>query len=150
MMIDYLATITLLRCCLNEVYMATYRKNIQRSSEHWLNEKWRPMMGWMYMAICTFDFIVAPILWSLLQARDHGMIATQWQPLTLQGAGLFHLAMGAILGITAYGRTQEKINLPTTPTPLISTNLNLGVPSTPAITNVAGKKAPIPLDDPML
>jgi hypothetical protein len=32
------------------------------------------------------------------------------EPLTLQGAGLFHMAMGAILGIAAYGRTQEKLN----------------------------------------
>jgi len=29
--------------------------------------------------------------------------------MTLQGAGLFHLAMGGVLGVTAYGRTQEKI-----------------------------------------
>jgi hypothetical protein len=29
--------------------------------------------------------------------------------LTLQGAGLFHMAMGAVLGITAYGRSKEKI-----------------------------------------
>lgn len=79
-------------------------------AEHWLNEKWRPAMGWMYMAICIFDFMIAPILWSVLQSRDHGQITSQWQPLTLQGAGLFHLAMGAILGITAYGRTQEKLN----------------------------------------
>jgi hypothetical protein len=34
---------------------------------------------------------------------------TQWQPLTLQGAGLFHIAMGAVLGIAAMGRTQEKL-----------------------------------------
>ena len=78
--------------------------------EHWMNSKWRPMMGWMYMAICLFDFMIAPILWSLIQAYFHGGIATQWQPLTLQGAGLFHLAMGAVIGISAYGRTQEKLN----------------------------------------
>jgi len=30
--------------------------------------------------------------------------------LTLQGAGLFHIAMGAVLGIAAFGRTQEKLN----------------------------------------
>jgi hypothetical protein len=35
---------------------------------------------------------------------------TQWNPLTLQGAGLFHIAMGAVLGIAAFGRTQEKLN----------------------------------------
>lgn len=78
--------------------------------EDWMNSKWRPMMGWMYMSICMFDFMIAPILWSLLQAKDHGMISSQWQPLTLQGAGLFHLAMGAVLGIAAHGRTQEKLN----------------------------------------
>jgi hypothetical protein len=30
--------------------------------------------------------------------------------LTLQGAGLFHIAMGAIIGVAAWGRTQEKLN----------------------------------------
>ena len=91
--------------------MATrHRHSADQKAEHWLNDKWRPMMGWMYMAICTFDFMVAPILWSLLQAKDHGVVNSQWQPLTLQGAGLFHLAMGAVLGISAYGRTQEKLN----------------------------------------
>jgi hypothetical protein len=28
---------------------------------------------------------------------------------TLQGAGLYHIAMGAVLGIAAYGRTKEKV-----------------------------------------
>jgi len=67
------------------------------------------MMGWMYMVVCSFDFVLAPILWSLLQSFSHGSVQTQWQPLTLQGAGLFHIAMGAVLGIAAYGRTQEKL-----------------------------------------
>jgi hypothetical protein len=65
--------------------------------------------GWMYMSVCMFDFMIAPILWSLIQAAFHGSIQTQWQPLTLQGAGLFHIAMGAVLGIAAMGRTQEKL-----------------------------------------
>lgn len=82
----------------------------EKKREDWMNTKWRPMMGWMYMAVCIFDFILAPILWSLLQALSKGSIQMQWQPLTLQGAGLFHIAMGAVLGIAAYGRTQEKIN----------------------------------------
>jgi hypothetical protein len=33
-----------------------------------------------------------------------------WTPLTLQGGGLYHIAMGAIIGVSAYGRTQEKLN----------------------------------------
>jgi hypothetical protein len=80
----------------------------ESKKEDWMNSKWRPMMGWMYMVICTMDMVVFPILWSLLQAVTHTAI-TQWNPLTLQGAGLFHIAMGAVLGIAAFGRTQEKL-----------------------------------------
>ena len=76
--------------------------------EDWMNSKWRPMMGWMYMLVCTMDMVVFPILWSLLQTTT-GTNITQWNPLTLQGAGLFHIAMGAVLGIAAFGRTQEKL-----------------------------------------
>lgn len=76
--------------------------------EDWMNSKWRPMMGWMYMLVCTMDMVIFPILWSLLQTMTHSPI-TQWNPLTLQGAGLFHIAMGAVLGIAAFGRTQEKL-----------------------------------------
>lgn len=81
----------------------------EQQKEDWMNSKWRPMMGWMYMAVCTCDFMLFPVLWSLLQSFSHGTINSQWQPLTLQGAGLFHIAMGAVLGIAAYGRTQEKL-----------------------------------------
>ena len=69
---------------------------------------WRPMMGWMYMLICLLDMAVFPVLWALWQGVNHVNI-TQWNPLTLQGAGLFHIAMGAVLGISAFGRTQEKL-----------------------------------------
>ena len=75
-----------------------------------MNSKWRPACGWMYIAVCLFDFMLAPILWSVTQAVFHGGVNVQWQPLTLQGAGLFHVAMGAIIGVSAYGRTQEKLN----------------------------------------
>ena len=81
----------------------------EQKKEDWMNSKWRPMMGWMYMLVCTMDMIVFPILWSLLQTST-GTAITQWNPLTLQGAGLFHIAMGAVLGIAAFGRTQEKLN----------------------------------------
>ena len=80
----------------------------EQKKEDWMNSKWRPMMGWMYMLVCTMDMIVFPILWSLLQTTT-GTAITQWNPLTLQGAGLFHIAMGAVLGIAAFGRTQEKM-----------------------------------------
>jgi len=81
----------------------------ESDEEHWLHSKWRPAMGWMYFGVCIFDFVLAPILWSLLQAIYKGQVTSQWQPLTMQGAGLFHISMGAIIGISAYGRTQEKM-----------------------------------------
>lgn len=81
----------------------------EKKKEDWMNSKWRPMMGWMYMGVCIFDFVLAPILWTGIQAYFRGGITTQWQPLTLQGGGLFHVAMGAVIGINAYGRTQEKL-----------------------------------------
>lgn len=80
-----------------------------KDSTDWINKKWRPVMGWVYMMTCTADFVLFPIMWSLLQALSKGNVTSQWQPLTLQGAGLYHIAMGAVLGIAAYGRTKEKI-----------------------------------------
>jgi hypothetical protein len=82
---------------------------LDKDATDWINKKWRPVMGWIYMLTCTSDFVIFPVLWSLLQALTGGQVTSQWQPLTLQGAGLYHIAMGAVLGIAAYGRTQEKI-----------------------------------------
>jgi hypothetical protein len=100
----------------------------------WMQKLWRPAMGWMYMIICLADMIVFPVLWSLLQAVTHTAI-TQWNPLTLQGAGLFHIAMGAVLGISAFGRTQEKLagtasNTTSTPTTGGFSNGNTTAPTT--------------------
>jgi hypothetical protein len=81
-----------------------------KKKEDWMNSKWRPAMGWLYLVVCSADFVIFPILWSVLQGMFHGTVNSQWQPLTLQGAGLFHIAMGAIIGVAAWGRTQEKLN----------------------------------------
>ena len=82
---------------------------LDKGATDWINKKMRPMMGWIYMLTCTCDFVIFPVLWSVLQAMSHGSVTSQWQPLTLQGAGLYHIAMGAVLGIAAYGRTKEKV-----------------------------------------
>jgi len=92
---------------------ADAKSNDEKKKEDWMNSKWRPAMGWMYMIVCVFDFIVFPIMYTIVQfweteaAND---AFRQWQPLTLAGAGLFHMAMGAVLGLSAWGRTQEKLN----------------------------------------
>jgi len=77
--------------------------------ENWINSKWRPAMGWVYMITCTCDFILFPVIWTMLQSAT-GINITQWNPITLQGAGLYHVAMGAVLGVTAWSRGQEKMN----------------------------------------
>jgi hypothetical protein len=78
------------------------------NNETWFNNKWRPAMGWTYMVTCVMDFIVFPVTWNLLQA-SLGQTITQWNPLTLQGAGLYHMAMGAVVGVTAWQRSREKM-----------------------------------------
>ena len=88
------------------------QKAEDKAVEDWMTKKWRPMMAVMYMCVCTFDFILAPILWAVVQfweTQAANDAFRQWSPLTLQGAGLFHMAMGAVLGITAWSRGQEKL-----------------------------------------
>lgn len=118
-----------------------------KKKEDWMQSKWRPAMGWMYMMVCITDFVLFPILWSLIQVIGGGEVRTQWQPLTLQGAGLFHIAMGAVLGLAAYGRTQEKVaganngglQLPTGP---VGTTYTPPAPSAPSQSFSAPRSTP--------
>jgi hypothetical protein len=58
------------------------------------------------------DFAVFPIMFTIVQFWETAIqndAFRQWVPITLQGGGLFHVAMGAVLGVSAYGRTQEKV-----------------------------------------
>ena len=112
-----------------------------KKDEDWMQKKWRPAMGWMYMIVCMMDMVIFPVLWSILQAFNHGQVTNQWQPLTLQGAGLFHLAMGAVLGIAAFGRTQEKMaGAAVNPTPVIT--------PTPIPTPAPSFGSPVPVSKP--
>lgn len=92
-----------------EFNAASDGESLVLADENWVNKHWRPAMGWLYMTTCAFDFVLFPILWSMLQAVHSGQVTSQWQPVTLQGAGLYHIAMGTILGVAAYGRTREKL-----------------------------------------
>ena len=94
----------------------------------WLRSLWRPIAALTYLSICVFDFIIAPYY---VQAQPHDLAEIfkyilqmpveqqsealavmyakgQWQSLTLQGGGLFHIAFGAILGAAAWTRGMEK------------------------------------------
>jgi len=111
-----------------------------KKDEDWMQKKWRPAMGWMYMVVCMMDMVIFPILWSLVQVLTKQPVS-QWNPLTLQGAGLFHLAMGAVLGIAAFGRTQEKIaGTAVNPAPVIT--------PTPIPTPAPSFGSPVPMAKP--
>lgn len=73
---------------------------------------WRAYAAWVYMIICIYDFLIAPISCQIYMAFNH-IPPNQffWNPLTLQGGGLFHLAYGAILGVSAWGKMQENTAL---------------------------------------
>ena len=104
-----------------------------KKEDDWMTKKWRPMMALMYMICCLFDFALFPILFTVVQfweVQAANDAFRQWVPITLQGGGLFHVAMGAVLGVSAYGRTQEKINGVATPT------LSTAVPTVPPATIV--------------
>jgi hypothetical protein len=112
-----------------------------KKDEDWMQKRWRPAMGWMYMMVCIFDFIIFPILWAVIQFWENSVANDafrQWSPLTLQGAGLFHMAMGAVLGVAAWSRGQEKIagSANNAPIPSLSTS----IPS--AAVGFGGKASP--------
>ena len=124
-----------------------------KKEEDWMQKKWRPAMGWMYMVVCVFDFVLFPILWAIVQFWETSPADDafrQWNPLTLQGAGLFHMAMGAVLGIAAFGRTQEKVaGTVANPVPTPVSSFVASAP-TPMPTTMSGKFAPPPASQPEL
>lgn len=100
------------------------KQEVPKEVESWIQKKWRPMMAIMYMCVCAADFVLFPIgftvvqFWEVLPQND---AFRQWAPLTLQGGGLFHMAMGAVLGITAWSRGQEKMAGVSTPAMVTTT-----------------------------
>ena len=108
---------------------------VEKQEDDWMTKKWRPMMAMMYMICCLCDFALFPVMFTIVQfweVQAANDAFRQWVPITLQGGGLFHVAMGAVLGVSAYGRTQEKLggasgSATTVATPTLST-------ATPVIT----------------
>jgi hypothetical protein len=84
-----------------------------KKEEGWVKSMWRPAMGWLYMLICLMDFVIFPAIAMFMPVMLKGIGITMqyaaWQSLTLSNGGLIHMAFGAILGVAAYGRTQEKV-----------------------------------------
>jgi hypothetical protein len=147
-------------------------KEKNNAQESWMQTKWRPAMAIMYMVVCVFDFILFPIMFTVVQfweVEASNDAFRQWQPLTLIGAGLFHMAMGAVLGITAWSRGQEKIagaatnTQPTLPAPAAPAAMQpaamqpsmsmqpakiMAAPTGQVMTGYGGKPAPVLPPDP--
>lgn len=89
------------------------------TSSKWYQQVWLPFAAATYILICIFDFMIMPIyvtahnsrienaVFKNLEGKDlvafadmiskNNQALRQWNPLTLMGAGMFHLAFGALL-----------------------------------------------------
>lgn len=119
--------------------MAKEIKEVKKKDEDWMTKKWRPMMAIMYMICCLMDFAIFPIMFTVVQfweTQAANDAFRQWVPITLQGGGLFHVAMGAVLGVSAYGRTQEKV--------AGASNVSTGLPTSGVATPTLSSTTPAP------
>lgn len=117
---------------------------VEKQEEDWMTKKWRPMMALMYMICCLCDFALFPIMFTIVQfweVQAANDAFRQWVPITLQGGGLFHVAMGGVLGVSAYGRTQEKVAGATT----TSTTTTVATPVLSAATPVVSAPVAAPV-----
>jgi hypothetical protein len=104
----------------------------EQQLEHGFKKFWRPLAAYVYLAICIFDFMGAPIWLEhanqtvnvaafeqiakfedkevQMKLIEHMELGNRsWEPLTLMGGAFFHLAFGGILGIAAFTRGKEKV-----------------------------------------
>lgn len=100
-------------------------------AEPWYKKMWRPMLAITYIIIVIFDFMIMPIVIENFNERGSDAQAVElalkfsepsaqiqalktfaekrsWSPLTLMGAGMFHVAFGALLTGAAVTRGMEK------------------------------------------
>lgn len=105
------------------------RQKPKQTDPPWFSS-WRHVAAYVYLSICVFDFMGMPIFYEIVNPRqtasqliaevsklpdDQQVQAIQilreersWDALTLSEGGLFHMAFGAILGVAAFTRGQEK------------------------------------------
>jgi len=75
----------------------------KNKEDSWLKHYWRPLMAYQYMVVCIFDFIIGPII-NFIFFYKSAQIYIPWEPVTLQVSGFYHIAMGGIVGISAWTR----------------------------------------------
>ena len=120
-------------CCKENICKCPKCKQKEKEGhekECWFH-RWRHIAAYIFLIICVFDFIIMPIVYEKndkikpaaavelsLKYSDtttqHIALQTiiakrSWEPLTLKSNGMFFMAFGAILGVAAFTRGQERI-----------------------------------------
>jgi hypothetical protein len=141
---------------------------VEKQEEDWMTKKWRPMMAMMYMICCLCDFALFPIMFTVVQfweVQAANDAFRQWVPITLQGGGLFHVAMGRTqekLGSATTAGTSVATPTLTTATPVVPVQAPVVAPApapvvvaqaptysaAPVVTGFGGKAAPPPAPQP--
>jgi hypothetical protein len=89
--------------------MATTKST--KREETFMSRHWRGLVGFEYVLICVCDFMILPMLYFWVQQYEvqaANDAYRQWSPLTVQGGGLYHLSHMAIMGVSSWGKTQER------------------------------------------
>lgn len=89
---------------------------------------WKTVAGYVYILVCLFDFVVMPMVVHassvdsreiiteiMYEIEDRGFAlgaadklqTKRWEPVTLVGAGVFHLSFGAILTGATLSKNKE-------------------------------------------
>jgi len=75
--------------------------------EGWFKQ-WHLFAAWLYLIIIAFDFLIAPIANVVILAYfKYPIIA--WAPITLQGGGIFHISMLAVIGVATWGQSRQMV-----------------------------------------
>lgn len=81
------------------------------TQEAWFYNRWRPAMAWQYLFVCLFDFVFAPIMTVVYSGMTGDFHV--WDPLTIRGGAIYHISMGAVVGVAVWSRGKEKMQLNT-------------------------------------
>ena len=101
-------------------------------NDSWYQKCWRPAAAITFLVVVVFDFIIMPVFINLTSAGNNyqevfnqlnnldkevqvelvkriDIEKREWEPITLAAGGVFYACFGAILGVSAWTRGQEKI-----------------------------------------
>ena len=105
-------------------------RNRPNGFSEWMKNNWRSLAFMTYFAICAMDFLIMPAVYAAmgsvdittfvqlsLQYKDPNVqieflkiyAPKMWTPITMLGAGSFHIAYGAILTAAGYTRGQAEV-----------------------------------------